>query len=437
MVHKGRYRYHCDKCGHGLEKKSYLATHRCNRVRRDGRKDGSDTKKIKKSETKKPKERKKKASRKETSLRSTQVKSEVPAHPLGDYTLPHHHAHVTPELPYQDLPSGMAPSGTTLNEPEMSNVLDSYLNILPEPDPTSATFHTYPGSLENSSNLGSNADNINHSYTEVSSMMESESSVLQPLVALEQHTTCTTPNLSQELYNKLQQVLRMEDGVSHSSYSAPSMSSNATPLQVKDYGSTISISEPCVSTGNISEPLVATVNMTEPPVPLDYSRDDTKFIMQARDLKTPYNLLDSSTDNDEQPQAHTDLSLQMNPLPTSLPDLQDIPLGTRNSNEAIDTHIQSMPKDDRYPLAIGGTSQSQVSTLQNKDIQFLASTLERLTASATAGSGANEEAMSMVSQSRLIAEGILGLIASQQNTLPPVDTIVTPTGVTSPEVDNQ
>ena len=27
--HLGQYRYRCDKCGHGVEKRSYLHTHRC------------------------------------------------------------------------------------------------------------------------------------------------------------------------------------------------------------------------------------------------------------------------------------------------------------------------------------------------------------------------------------------------------------------------
>ena len=32
--HYKRYRYRCDKCGHGMEKESYLKTHKCERVRR-------------------------------------------------------------------------------------------------------------------------------------------------------------------------------------------------------------------------------------------------------------------------------------------------------------------------------------------------------------------------------------------------------------------
>ena len=27
--HLGQYRYRCDRCGHGVEKRSYLKTHRC------------------------------------------------------------------------------------------------------------------------------------------------------------------------------------------------------------------------------------------------------------------------------------------------------------------------------------------------------------------------------------------------------------------------
>lgn len=39
-VHEGRYKYRCNKCGHGMAKKIYLDSHRCGRVRRiqDGEK---------------------------------------------------------------------------------------------------------------------------------------------------------------------------------------------------------------------------------------------------------------------------------------------------------------------------------------------------------------------------------------------------------------
>ena len=33
-VHEGRYRFRCEKCGHGMEKEQYLKSHRCGRVRR-------------------------------------------------------------------------------------------------------------------------------------------------------------------------------------------------------------------------------------------------------------------------------------------------------------------------------------------------------------------------------------------------------------------
>lgn len=33
-IHQNKYRYHCEKCGHGVAKLSYLKAHKCGRIRR-------------------------------------------------------------------------------------------------------------------------------------------------------------------------------------------------------------------------------------------------------------------------------------------------------------------------------------------------------------------------------------------------------------------
>ena len=38
-VHLNKYPYHCQKCGHGVDKRSYLNNHLCGRVRRSQKQD--------------------------------------------------------------------------------------------------------------------------------------------------------------------------------------------------------------------------------------------------------------------------------------------------------------------------------------------------------------------------------------------------------------
>ena len=35
QVHNKKYPYTCDKCGHGVDRLSFLSTHKCGRVRRE------------------------------------------------------------------------------------------------------------------------------------------------------------------------------------------------------------------------------------------------------------------------------------------------------------------------------------------------------------------------------------------------------------------
>ena len=52
-VHSNKYPYHCDKCGHGVEKIQYLKSHRCGHVRRSQAEDnGMSTEPVQHSITK-------------------------------------------------------------------------------------------------------------------------------------------------------------------------------------------------------------------------------------------------------------------------------------------------------------------------------------------------------------------------------------------------